>query len=388
MSYWKMGVGVPITNNSFGFGTRVYAKLSLSNFQGNSSFFYKEDYGTALGLDDGLVKFLRPGDRIRVGPSSQPGYEGSFEDFVLVGISPDIIACNAAANVNFMADDPIIGVGTNCPGGWIPYEGGTLNMGGITNHTLVQLTTSPGYLNRHSVQFSGSGLSRNGFRWNFDLDDYVPSTYYRMGYWYQMVTASGLGYLCCELIGGGSLVNTNNTTTDASTWTEIKGKVGNKTPSTAGSGFYTWLCITNTGGGGTVTANVDHFYIEHATQTDDETSGVYTFNDYPQLGSRQFRILGPSKYFRLANKRLARNTVGSDIHKRYFVSASFKDVTTSLRDNLEVLVDWQDLGKPLVLHHDIPSVPPNLYGIMTIKDVSMGHWSGGVCSFSIEFEEM
>lgn len=400
MSYWKMGVGIPMTNNSFGFGTRVYAKsdppmvltpggaTGYHTPLGSSSFFYKEDYGTDLGYGNGLIRFLRPGDRIRIGPSSWSGYEGSFEDFVLTGISSDILSCNAGTNIIFGLDDPIIGVGTNCPGGWIPFAQGTLNMGGITSHDIVNLSTSPGYIDRHSIQISGSGAGDNGVQWNFSLDDYEPSTYYRLGYWYQMTTTSGNGYLASNLTANSTLFVNNNTTVDASTWTELNGTVGSLSPSTAGSAFYSRLYITGTAGGGTVTANIDHFYAEHASQTDDEASGVYTFDDYPQLGSRRFRILGPSKYFRLANKRLVRNAVGSDIHKRYFISASFKDVTTTLRDNLEVFVDWQDLGKPLILHHDIPSVPPNLYGIMTIKDVSMGHWSGGVCSFSIEFEEM
>jgi hypothetical protein len=384
-----MGVGIPMTNNSFGFGTRIYAKISsVGTLLGNAVFFYDNDYGADLGYGSGLVRFLRAGDRVRIGPSTHLGYEGAYEDYKLIGVSGTTLSVDAGATVIFNLADPIVGVGTNCPGGWIPFAGGTLNMGGITSHDLVNLPTSPGYLDRHSAQFSGSGAGDNGLQWNFSLDNYEPSTYYRVGYWYQMTTTAGSGYFASILNANSTLFGGSSTTTDASTWTELNGAVSSLSPSTAGSAFYCRIYITNTSGGGTVTVNIDHFYVEHASQTDDETSGVYTFDDYPQLGSRQFRILGPSKYFRLANKRLVRNAVGSDTHKRYFVSASFKDVSTTLRDNLEVFVDWQDLGKPLVLHHDIPSVPPNLYGIMTIKDVSMGHWSGGVCSFSIEFEEM
>jgi len=400
MAYWKMGVGLPLLNNSFGWGTRVYAKcnppsiLTPQGFQGQytslgtSSFYYNEDYGNDIGLTGRLTKFLRPGDRIRVGPSSYPGYEGAFQDFEVNNVNTTFIGCTTGTNVIFTVGDPIIGVGTNCPGGWIPVEQGTLTMGGITNHSLVQLATSPGYIDRYSVQFQGSGAGSNGVRWNFNLDEYVPNTYYRIGYWYQLTTPSGSGFLASQLVTTGSELSTNNTTTDVAVWTELNGAVGGQSPSVPGAAFYLQVYTSGTSGGGSVIPNVDHIYVEHATQTDDESLGVYTFDDYPALGSRKFKTISPSKHLRLSNRRLVRNSVGNDTYKRYTVSAGFKDVSTTLRDNLEVFLDWQDLGKPLVLHHDIPSVPPNLYGTMTVQDTSMGHWSGGVCSFTINFEEI
>jgi len=283
--------------------------------------------------------------------------------------------------------DSIIGVGTNCPGGWTPIVGGTLTMGGITNHSESPLTTSPGYLGRHSTQFEGSGAGSNGLRWYFNLNDYISNTYYRIGYWYQLTTPSGSGFLASQLITTGYQLSTCNTTVDASEWTELNGSVGGQSPSNPGAAFYVDIYTSGTAGGGSVIPSIDHFYVEHATQTDDEALGVYTFDDYPNLGSREFKTLEPSKNARLANGRLISNSVGNDTYKRYVVSAGFKNVSTTLRDNLETFLDWQDLGKPLVLHHDIPSVPPNLYGNMTIQDTSMGHWSGGVCSFTINFEE-
>jgi hypothetical protein len=384
-------VGLPIDNNSFSFGTRIYAQILSTETQiGTGSHLYSatENTGDDLGMSDGLIKFLRPRDRIRVGPSSFQGYEGAFEEYEVTGVAAQSINVYPSASVKFGYQDQITGIGTNCPGGWVPIEGGTLTMGGITSHTENQLSTSPGYLNRHSVQFRGSGAGSNGLRWYFNQDDYVGGTYYRIGYWYQLTTPSGSGFLASQLVTTGYQLSTCNTTTDVDAWTELNGSVGGQSPSYPMAQFYLDIYTSGTAGGGSVIPTIDHIYVEHATQTDDETSGVYTFDDYPTLGSRSFSIIPPGKTGKLINNRLVKNFTGNDTSKRYKVAASFKDVTTTLRDNLEVLLDWQDLGKPLVLHHDIASVPPNLYGNMTITDTSMGHWSGGVCSFNIQFEEI
>ena len=92
---------------------------------------------------------------------------------------------------------------------------------------------------------------------------------------------------------------------------------------------------------------------------------------------------------RLKNSRLILNdsTGGGDKNKKYVVSAAFKDSPKAIRENLEILIDWQDRGWYLMLHHDIPEVPPNLQGLLTIKDTGLTNWDSDRCSFNLSFEE-
>ena len=107
------------------------------------------------------------------------------------------------------------------------------------------------------------------------------------------------------------------------------------------------------------------------------------------LEKSKFKWFRGSSFYRTVNQALKVNdfTGLKDGAKKAIISASFTDVSNSFRDSLEIFMDWQLRGKYLVLHHDIPSAPPNIQGIMTIKDTSLKNWSSGLCSFSLSFEE-
>ena len=388
MSLWKMGVAAPIYNNSFKYGTKVYAILDAPVGStgplytvGRTSFDYQNDFGTDEGQSDGLVKYIKAGDRIRVGPSTRSEYAGAYEEFLVLSITSDNISLGSSSNIEF-ANDPIIALGTNCPGGWVPDDT-NITMGGMVNHSLRTLTDYPGSGDRYSMQASCSS-GTHGIFYDLDPEAYIPDVYYRMGCYFQFTTNGTAGMIGRTETSGGVIINHSVSGTPATTWTEYNSNPNysnHSNPTYFKSGFN----ITVSLGGGI--ANIDNVYLEHAKYTTGETSGVYTFDDYPALGSRAFRRIEQSKNARLLNRRMVRAGVGGDTAVRYIVSASFKDVDNDLLENLEIFTDWQDRGMLSVLHHDIPSVPPNLQGILTIKNTNTAHWSSNKCSFSIDFEE-
>lgn len=393
MSLWKMGVAAPIYNNSFKYGTKVYALLDApEGFTpsgatgpiynvGRTSFDYQDDFGTDEGQSDGLIKYVKAGDRIRVGPSSRPEYAGAYEEFLVLSITSDNISLGSTSNIEF-ANDPIIALGTNCPGGWVPDDT-NITMGGMVNHVLRTLTDYPGSGDRYSMQFENSS-GTHGLFYTLDPEEYISGVYYRMGCYYQFTYQNTASMTARAETSVGVIINHTMLTNAATTWTEYNSNpvlTNHSNPTSFKAGFN----IVATLGSGT--ANIDNVYLEHAKYTTDETSGVYTFDDYPALGSRAFRRIEQSKNARLLNRRMVRAGVGGDTAVRYIISASFKDVDNSLLENLEIFTDWQDRGMLSVLHHDIPSVPPNLQGILTIKNTNVAHWSSGRCSFSIDFEE-
>ena len=397
MSLWKIGVGVPIHNNSFKYGCNIYAKVnnSLINITSGSGELpliplvgYNNDTGTDAGHSDKLFKYLRIGDRIRIGPSTYERYEGAFEEYRVAGLGTNIIMFDSIPTVRFEDGDPISGIGTNSPGGWTMSANTVLTMGGITNHTLTDPTTSKGYKDRFSSQFQNTNGTR-GIFYYFSNDNYLKNVYYRMGCYYQFRLFSGTGSLIARsTYNSTNFINATMISAATTDWKEYNSAAA-QSGNVETTIFRVAFLITIPGGGpgGVAIANIDNVYLEHADSTDDETSGVYTFDDYPEIGSRGYKILNDSKIMRLNNNRAVMLRASDDTDNKFIIEAQFKDVTRTLRENLEILLDWQDRGNYLVLHHDIPEVPPNLYGILTVSDTSLANWSIGKCSFNISFEE-
>jgi len=389
MALWKMGVAAFIPNNSFKYGKRIYALINMTgDWTSGTTITYNEDSGTADGLSDGLIKYLRATDRILVGPSTLSGYEGATQTFVVSSVSSTTIGVSSTQVVKFANNDPITGIGSNFPGGWEADDDADLIMGGITNHDIQTLTTTEGNMDRFSVQFRNNDtVNERGIKFILNEGDYLADVYYRTGLHYQFNEVSSAELKIVVNSNSVDFIDDTIATADAQTaWTEYNSAAA-LSESLLGDEWYVKVLINADVGYGI--ANIDNIYVEHAAETDDATSAVYTFDDYPALGSRKFTMIRGSTFSRLKNSRLIRSdsTGGGDKNKKYVVSCSFANVTRTLRENLETLIDWQDRGKYLVLHHDMPSVPPNLQGVITIKDTNMAHWDAGKCSFNFMFEE-
>lgn len=390
MAYWKLGVAAFISNSGFRWGSRVGGLLTAGITTGTALYY---DTATVDGdtptPSDGLVKFVRPGDKILIGPSTAVGYEGANEYVIISSVTPSAMAFQSQTSFQYANNDPITGIGTNTAGGWMPDNDTSQVMGGITRHSQHTLTTLHGVGTRYSQQFSNDESSTHHLTYNLNLDDFLQNIPYRAGYYYQYY-ASPTDDGACQMqvrASGGAFISEYVSSVNVTTWTEYNSAAATSPVSHNDE----WLIRVGVRdlSSGTGYLNVTSVYLEHAASTSGEAAAAYTFPEYADLNSRKFKWMKGSSYYRSVNNSLKINdfTGLKDGAKKCIISVSFTDVSNTFRDNLEVFLDWQLRGKYLVLHHDIPSATPNIQGIMSIKDTSLKNWSSGLCSFTLSFEE-
>jgi len=390
MAYWKMGVAAFIPNNGFRWGNRVGGLLTAGITTGTSlSYGNSTVDGETPTPSDGLVKFVRPGDRILLGPSTATGYEGANEYVQITSVTSSTMAFVSQTHFQYANNDPITGIGTNTGGGWTGDNDSNQTMGGITDHSQHSLTTLDGVGTRYSQQFSTINAGTNYLTYNLNLDDYLSNIPYRAGCYYQYY-ASPVDSGNCQMIvraGGSNFISETISSVNVTTWTAYNSAAAIAPVSHNNE----WKIRPAAGNlsSGTGYLNVTGVYLEHAASTSGESAAAYTFDEYADLNSRKFKWLRGSSFYRTANRTLKTNdhTGLKDGAKKCIISASFTDVSNTFRDNMEILMDWQLRGKYLVLHHDIPSAPPNIQGIMSVRDTSLKNWSSSLCSFTLSFEE-
>ena len=393
MGLWKMGVGIDVPNTTFRFGRRIYGLLSSNLISGNS-LDYDGDSGAADGRSDGLLSYLNIGDKVLIGPSTYADYEGLTQTVTITAISSSTIGfADDTLSVFFSDNDPITAMGSRCPDGWYPDTGSNVDIYRLFDSEAISNLDLRGYKDRYRLQFKVTDTPTLGVYSNDISSDYfIASTVHRIGMYYQYIpSVTDDGLLICNVASsttdpwGASNITINSSSQAA--WASFNNTV--TSPSSLGTWWKVFIGIDDLTQDLTAGANIDDFFLEHAKDTDDEASGVYTFDDYPVYGSRKYEYIGVSKVMRLANftSILKKNMSSGDRLKKLVISASFKDASSDLRDNLNILSEYQDRGFPLVLHHDIPQISDNIYGYLTIKDTSLTHWSSGYCSFNLRFEE-
>ena len=390
MAYWKMGVAAFMPNNSFKFGNRIGAVTASAITTGTSFTYSTETINGETGTDSlHLTKFLRPGDKVLLGPSTATNYEGASEYVKVTSASSSTIAFAAQTTFQYASGDPVTGIGTNCARDWLPSNSTDIVMGGLFDHTQRSLSTTDGNFDRFSLQFKNLKTGTRYIYSDLNLDDFLSDSYFRIGCYYQYLgVPTDDGSCNIQLRSNSSnFIDSVITSVNVSTaWTEHNSSSALSTVS-HNNEFQVRLVITSSAGYGIL--NVDNIYVEHAASTDGDGAAVYTFVEYPDLNSRSFSTLRGTSYKRLHNYSIKPSdaTGDEDASKKYIISAKYTDVPRSLRDNLDVFMSWQNRGKKLVLHHDIQKVPPNVQGYLSIRDTRLTSWDSGLCSFSMTFEE-
>jgi hypothetical protein len=391
MAYWKMGVAAFIPNNGFRWGTRCGAQLTAAITTGTSlSYDNATVDGDSSPYSNGLIKLIRVGDKVLIGPSTAVGYEGASEYVIVTSVTSSTINFSAQTNFQYANNDYISAIGSNLAGGWLSDTSSPVSvLGGITRHSQHALTTLDGVGTRYSQQLVSSESSLRYIRVELNRDDFLSNIPFRIGCYYQYYASpADSGQIEARLnANSSSFIDETITSSNVVTWTEYN-SAAETAPASVGDLFYLHLGVDGVSSG-TGYGNFTGVYAEHGAGTTGESSGAYTFPEYCDLNSRKFKFIrGASNYRTINNSVKTNNFTGlSDGGKKTLVSASFSDVPSTFRDNLEVLMDWQLRGKYLVLHHDIPNAPPNIQGIMTIRDTSLKNWSSDLCSFAISFEE-
>jgi len=343
MALWKIGVGVPITNPGFKFGKRVYALLNGAWTSG-TTLTYDNDTGTDEGHSNGLVKYLQQGDKILVGPSTYTNYEGATEVFTVYSGTGTQITVDAAPTVDFSDNDPITAICGGMPAGWTANDGDSIWCYPLTGQSAIGSTSlsDRGYKDRYRAFVrSGYNGAGRGLHYIFNDDDFIEDAYYRFGFFYQTQWSISTTLTSALRDSNGNFGSIETVTSSQTlSWTEFNSgaKAG---PSSLGDWWDIYIALNNTEAGNSYFL-ADDVYVEHAMETDDASSGVYTFDDYPSAGSRSYSYIGGVGRKRLANnvQIVTDNTGGGDRTKKLMVKAGFNDVTKTLRENLQILLDW------------------------------------------------
>lgn len=133
--------------------------------------------------------------------------------------------------------------------------------------------------------------------------------------------------------------------------------------------------------------DVDDIIIEHADGTSGEADGFLSFG-WPEMGSVNWTVRRARQRFVTADNELRLPRSYSNTKNKFQLSADFQDMDTQVYQDLQVLLNHQDAGRPLVLRTFHPGLPNVMIGFMDINRFDSRMWDLGKVSFSLSFEEM
>jgi len=362
MAFWTMGVGVPIKNNSFRFGTKKETTL-------NGSAAAAQKVINVDNTSPTIANLLKSDDRFLIGPNSS----SQSETGLIYSVSVAEITAQGNLTYSYADEDPITFTGTLLPEAWtvsgsltpygISYYG--VGSGKDDDYCIYGLGAGSGYFEQQIAKFAG-------------LSVLEASTKYRGGGYFADGNSvgdfsiyddtPGSAFLTVALNGGGWAARTATGTTSA-------------TPEVC------YVRIESTGVG---LIGADCLFLEHAVGTDDAANGVYTFDEYPVLGSVAVETRETEIETQLLNNTLAVfdpfNSQGKEI--KHTVTAEFGFCAQTFMDNLTKLQRWQRKGNLLTLHTDLDNIPPVLYGKMYITNRRKDFYDVTRSSFTFTFKEV
>lgn len=405
---FKMGVSpsTPIKNNSFREGTYKKLTLSAAYTAGGTTL-------TFVAPTPAINQILRAGDIIQIGPSTNATYIGQSEYAVVTNTNTTTITISGSSlSCSYASGDTVTFIGTKLAGGW--------DVSDTTGTTVVE----PLYITCFSNVVGANrfeGMSDNFMQYITLKATYasiyqslgdvlIPSAYYRLGTFLNSASFTGgtpniNDKIYLRLNDGTSSVIINysmlNGTQSAITaWTEFSSVA--QMSSTVSNCIIS--VIHNKSGATSASFKIDDIYLEHAIDTDDYTSGVYTFDDDPDFESVNFTPIQTYETLELSNNNRVRfdpTGTGRGIIK-YETTAEFTNAPKALYNNLMKLLAWQNAGHLLVFHpggnYTVDSSPyiqrtgqmvnPVMYGFMEITPKSSGMWDRlNYISFSFKFTE-
>jgi len=369
MAYWTMGVGVPIKNNSFRFGTKKETTFSAGEAALQTILSVTETSPT-------LSKLLRANDRVLLGPNSA----GQSETALVSSTGSGTITIpSPGVTYAYSSGDPVTFIGTRLAEAWDisgTHTPASIDGGGKDDDYAQQLSFGgvDGARKFYQTLSTVAGLSQfeatTVYRFGCNLDVAGSSAVVGVAVNdgssdFITGTASAAGY--------SSLASYTDTGTSAAI-----GSLG------AGEIYFDY-------DSGTVdTVNIDCVYLEHASGTDDAASGVYTFDEYPALGSVGIETRETEIEAQLLNNTLAVfdpfNSQGKEV--KHTVTAEFGYCAQTFMDNLTVLLRWQRKGNLLTLHTALDNIPPVLYGKMYITNRRKDMYDVTRSSFAFTFKEV
>ena len=367
MAFWTMGVGVPIKNNSFRFGTKKETTFSAGEAVAQTVLSVTETSPT-------LSNLLKANDRVLLGPNSS----GQSETALISTTGSGTITVSSGITYAYSSGDSVTFIGTRLAEAWSlsgTFAGITSIDGGGKDDDYAQC-----------LDFGGANGARKFYQTISQvagLSQFEPDTKYRFGCWLDNAGSSPSVTLAVNDGHDDVITGTKGACTDFTAYTDT-GTTGTSSEVGAGEVYIAW-------NSGTVsTFNVDCVFLEHASDTDDAANGVYTFDEYPVLGSVAVETRETEIETQLLNNTLAIfdpfNSQGKEI--KHTVTAEFGFCAQTFMDNLTKLQRWQRKGNLLTLHTDLDNIPPVLYGKMYITNRRKDMYDVTRSSFTFTFKEV
>lgn len=405
-SFHRLGVAVKgfQNNSSFQFGRAISTSLRLPSHSYQSQKRYYCYYTNPY-----LPQILRKGDRVVVGPSTYPLYEGIRESGVIDSLDTYYIQLAASLSNQFNAEDEVTGIGSALATGWNLggrngqpfYPGNIWQPKGIVYPldapyaTLLQKELAFGVSDRYRQYLrwttgDGYGYSANQPYITRSYGDVLlGGTTYRFG-----VFVKGWGYAYSKALVNDGISNfmLDIPLVSASilVWTE-KTAIGtcSEGPTDCSITIYATDSASN------ATLLIDDIYLEHAKYTDADTSGVYTFTETPDFDSERVEKVAETEaiLMRMPSGRgfMYQESGTGDKVDKYRISMSFSNVSGTFFANIKKLQEWQRYGNFLILHPTAALAAQSkyvLYCVMAITDLRWESWDRTRPSFTLIFEEI
>lgn len=396
---WKMGVGLPLYNWSFRVPCKVYTTLGTAYTSGlvldctrlSPTSPYGWQYAAGIGgsFAQLLNYYLKPGNIVTVGPSTVTGYEGKYEEAIVLSVDGnDKISVMAELVNDYAAGDAVTGIGTGSAAGW--------KVSVVSASHVADVTTSGHNIEGFDDKFYGmrftttngqncvieSVMAPGGTFSDFPTKArYLPrveqETVYFLSAHIKMDNAPPAVSVLMSFV---SFPTYYITLTAGAAWAESNGTVTiGVTDFTPGIiQFITYASVTN--------CVLDCVVACHAKGTDDAASGIYTFDEFPNLGSVRYDQRNAALHVDLINELQLTHFPGG-ANPKWVIRADFDSVSQTFWDNLMVLLTWQRKGFPMILKPNITDLPPYLYGTMVLRQARKRIWDLGKRSFQLEFTE-
>ncbi len=378
MANWSLGVGIPIDNRSFKVGS--YGEDQLATLY---------TAGLTLPMNSDNRNLFGTKDTIIVGPSNNASHSGKSETAIVAAIGSDYITLNSSLTYNYAASDYVSGLGNRVAGGWIPqndYASGLQCLGFDTdgkNHNSAQkfrvVASSPG--EGDPVFFK--------LRQTIDANIFLPSTVYRVGFYYKFILNALDPKLFCNVNDGvNNFVNVTVTGNNTTSYTLFTAIATTNSGNLNSSGNIDVIIEVDSDDEEDCTVFIDQVFIEHAVGTDGATSGVYTFTEQIEPDKLQWERIDSFRRIQLRNLATKIYDSSGTQGKQYMhkITVQFDDVSNTFYDNLLTLWNYQLDGNFLVLHHDVENITPTSYGMMTLSNFRYNHWCEQLVSFTFVFE--
>ena len=375
---FQLGVNIPVANNDFKEVNRIlFFKATVTS---GAALVLASDT-SATDIDATVNPYvLNPSMTIILGPSTHVNNPGATEEItiltaaVVTGVTT--VTATAALKYDYMAADPM--TIRSLPKSW--------TMVTETQTTGRQVSVEEGYKfgADNKINFgvgNGSKIIRTNAGGGAGADTHKivsPLTginsvrtgaysHIRNGFYYKETGVNGFSKISLkEYSSAGSLLATKSPAVlaSASSWTAFSAVWTTAGMAANTSQLAVYVDIQQPSSASTNLWTTLHT-IEHAQDTDDESSGYYTFDDIADKGSFDYGYILAGAKISLVNGTTTYGQPQSNT-VRWFITCFFGQASDALYQNLMVMNEHQRHGNDLVLRTGIEDIPPVLIGRQTV----------------------